>query len=61
MDNTAKRRFRRGYQCPACGMDAYYDEPHLCAAAPKPIGCICPPGANRDCERLDCPRKAVKP
>lgn len=22
-----------------------------------PIGCICPPGANRDCERPDCPRK----
>lgn len=25
---------------------------------PKPpIGCICPPGANEKCQRLDCPRK----
>lgn len=21
------------------------------------IGCICPPGANKECERMDCPRK----
>jgi hypothetical protein len=26
-----------------------------------PIGCICPPGANKECERLDCPRKAYIP
>ena len=23
-----------------------------------PVGCICPPGANVQCERADCPRKA---
>jgi hypothetical protein len=23
-----------------------------------PIGCICPPGANKECERQDCPRRA---
>lgn len=22
-----------------------------------PVGCICPPGANRECERPGCPRK----
>lgn len=22
-----------------------------------PVGCICPPGANKDCARPDCPRK----
>lgn len=26
-----------------------------------PIGCICPPGANIQCLRVDCPRKAVYP
>ena len=31
------------------------------AASPTPlIGCICPPGANLTCARLDCPRKAVR-
>jgi hypothetical protein len=25
-----------------------------------PIGCICPPGANKECERPDCPRKCPK-
>jgi hypothetical protein len=24
----------------------------------NPVGCICPPGANRDCENPACPRKA---
>jgi hypothetical protein len=24
---------------------------------PTPVGCICPPGANKECERPDCPRK----
>ena len=28
---------------------------------PQPIGCICPPGANKECERLDCPRKGQTP
>lgn len=27
------------------------------AASRAPIGCICPPGANKECERVDCPRK----
>jgi hypothetical protein len=31
--------------------------PHI--FVPAPIGCICPPGANKDCERSDCPRKAA--
>ena len=53
--------------CPRCG--AWVNGLHLCVP-PKldvgriefpPIGCICPPGANKDCERLDCPRRAVKP
>jgi hypothetical protein len=22
-----------------------------------PIGCVCPPGANKECERPDCPRR----
>jgi hypothetical protein len=26
---------------------------------PITIGCICPPGANKECERRDCPRKAL--
>jgi len=25
--------------------------------APQPMGCICPPGANKDCEAPLCPRK----
>lgn len=25
-----------------------------------PIGCICPPGANKECERVNCPRQGVK-
>lgn len=24
-----------------------------------PVGCICPAGANKDCERPDCPRKGL--
>ena len=24
------------------------------------IGCICPPGANIQCQRADCPRKGLK-
>ena len=31
------------------------------ASAFRRTGCVCPPGANRECERVDCPRKAVKP
>lgn len=28
---------------------------------PSPVmGCVCPPGANRDCENPACPRKAPK-
>jgi hypothetical protein len=28
---------------------------------PMPRGCICPPGANRDCESPSCPRKPHTP
>lgn len=27
----------------------------------NPMGCICPPGANKDCESPVCPRKATSP
>jgi len=27
---------------------------------PLPVGCICPVGANKECERPDCPRKPFK-
>jgi hypothetical protein len=35
---------------------------HAVPAAPVPqpaaaVGCVCPPGANLQCERPDCPRK----
>ena len=26
---------------------------------PPPRGCICPPGANKECENQYCPRKAL--
>ena len=26
---------------------------------PPPRGCICPPGANKECENQCCPRKAL--
>jgi len=29
-------------------------------APPAPVGCICPAGANLQCHRLDCPRKAPR-
>ena len=28
---------------------------------PPPRGCICPPGANKECENQYCPRKPVPP
>lgn len=32
------------------------------SAPPAPIGCICPPGANLECQNPKCPRKPeVKP
>jgi hypothetical protein len=27
---------------------------------PPPVGCICPPGANKDCEAPLCPRKPLR-
>jgi len=27
------------------------------AYTPPPMGCICPPGANKDCENPACPRQ----
>ena len=29
-------------------------------AVSPPLGCICPPGANKDCETPFCPRKPVR-
>jgi hypothetical protein len=58
-----------GYTCPGCGAWIYSNRVHYCPNTayqaglmiqPQPIGCICPPGANKECERLDCPRKGVK-
>ena len=48
--------------CTNC--QGWVNHPHTCyrilgVVNPLPIGCICPPGANKDCERLDCPRKAI--
>lgn len=28
---------------------------------PTPVGCICPAGANKECENPDCPRKPRRP
>lgn len=33
--------------------------PPLVAVPLVPKGCICPPGANKDCEAADCPRRGV--
>lgn len=30
------------------------------AYTPPPLGCICPPGANKDCESPCCPRKPAR-
>lgn len=63
-----------GFTCPNCGMWVYNQQVHDCVAPwppnftppqlpyvlPQPIGCICPPGANKECERMDCPRKGIK-
>jgi hypothetical protein len=53
-----------GTICTDCGAPILPGCVHLCTryqpVAAPPIGCICPPGANRDCERLDCPRKGIK-
>ena len=27
---------------------------------PRSLGCICPPGANKECENPACPRKPVR-
>ncbi len=49
--------------CPWCGRWIHQWVQHICAPVPDiqstRIGCICPPGANKECERRDCPRKAV--
>ncbi len=51
-------------QCPTCHQ--YYEGYHQCPGiqpwqppqitAPT-MGCICPPGANKDCENPICPRR----
>ena len=51
-----------GWVCQWCGEHIPLGMNHACSPQRyehAPIGCICPPGANKDCERLDCPRKAV--
>lgn len=30
------------------------------APTPAPVGCICPPGANKECENPTCPRKPAQ-
>lgn len=60
-----------GSICPSCKMFVALGTTHYCPGpAPAnqfvwsspvtlPTGCICPPGANKECECRDCPRKAV--
>ena len=61
-----------GFSCPNCGMWVYSHQVHECHAPwppnfpipqtyiPQPMGCICPPGANKECENPLCPRKMPK-
>ena len=55
-----------GSICPGCGQAVILGAVHLCPNSPwdklnaAPIGCICPPGANKECERHDCPRKRIQ-
>jgi hypothetical protein len=49
---------------PMTGNPPWWRENHIPIQQPfqpmvplVPVGCICPPGANKDCERPDCPRK----
>lgn len=51
------------FPCPYCQKRHY---PHQtcvpvqqCGVQPQPVGCICPPGANLQCERPLCPRKPM--
>ena len=55
-----------GYYCSGCGQNIPPGVPHSCPGrlfnyplsyVTDFIGCICPPGANLQCERFDCPRK----
>jgi hypothetical protein len=43
--------------CPICSLMPYPQTQWMMPFMPVLIGCICPPGANRECERIDCPRK----
>ena len=43
-------------QYPFSGWPSPYKIPEYRAEVPV-RGCICPPGANKDCESLACPRK----
>ena len=55
-----------GRICPYCGNAVPVGGAHYCPSMnmqgpirvdPQPMGCICPPGANKDCEAPHCPRK----
>lgn len=52
-----------GVGCEFCGQWVPVGQIHICPKLQRdrPIGCICPPGANKECERVDCPRKARQP
>lgn len=46
-----------GY-CAMCHMGVWPSQPVTTpVGAPLPMGCICPPGANKECENPMCPRK----
>lgn len=36
-----------------------YTTPNSFPGLTVPVGCICPAGSNKDCERSDCPRKPL--
>lgn len=59
-----------GYVCPAChtrhlpGATCHQwpaAVPSYPVLTPTPTGCICPPGANMQCENPTCPRKPRPP
>ncbi len=60
LDPTCPIRGTSSAECPRCKAAAATTQP-MPMPAPQPFGCICPPGANRDCENPFCPRKAPLP
>jgi hypothetical protein len=45
----------KGAPCPSCSPRTGY------IYTPPQKGCICPPGANKECKAWDCPRNAGLP